>query len=288
MKYTKRVAQKIDFLRRKSEIMFPQPVGRHPSPFKHPPLDQTVMVDDLKIMYLPIAKNACSSMKRLVAELGGVSLASDEDIHQKLDRASTGLLFANRSDDDINHALSEPGWMRFVMFRNPIDRLISAYIEKFVVNREGSGVSITCDPVLMRTMKLGWLRKQDYRRGITFRSFVEDILSQPPNMLDPHWCPQSEYLKPFPYTHIYDLKALEDLARDLENHVGKKVEMPRLNTSRKSDADKIHVNGALDLLPKDLPSPESISEESFLDEELNNRILHYFADDIEIYNRIKH
>lgn len=285
--HVKRIAQRIAFLRRQPQERYFHFEVRHESPFKRPPLHQTMMLDDLKIMYLPIAKNACSSMKRLVAELGGVRLEPKEDIHRKLDNDKTGLLFVNRSDDDIKKALSESDWMRFVVFRNPIDRLISAYIEKFVINRESPGVFITCDPVLMRTMKLGWLRKRDYRRGITFRAFVEDVLSQPPNMLDPHWRPQSEYLKLFPFTHIYDLKTLEGLSHDLEEHIGRTVEMPRLNAFRQSDTDKVYVKGAFDLLPKDLPRPECISEESFLDEDLKNRIAHYFSEDISIYNRIQ-
>lgn len=280
--YAIRAAQNFYYLRRQPDEKFFHFEIRHNSPFKRPPLHQTIMVDGVKIMYLPIAKNACSSLKRVVAELGGLHLDRSEDIHRKLDNENTGLMFFNRDDEDIRTALSQSGWMRFAIIRDPLERLVSAYVEKFVVNRLSPDVKITCDPVLMRIHKLGWLRDPDYERGVTFRSFVKDIISQPPDRLDPHWRPQSQYLKAYPFTHIYHIDDLDLVARDLSDHTGKDIHIPRSNVSRNSDQTELYVENAADLLPRDLPSPERISVSSFAHGKLRRRILAYFTEDLEL------
>lgn len=278
-----RARQHLAYLKDKpSEIYFHFEI-RHASPYKRPPLHQTMMVDDQKVMYLPIAKNACSSLKRIVAELGGLQIGGHEDIHHKLDNENTGLMFFNRNDEDIETALSQSGWMRFVILRDPLERLVSAYIEKFVVNRMAPGVRITCDPVLMRRRKLGFLRDKDYRRGITFRSFVQDIVSQPPNLLDPHWRPQAQYLKAFPYTHLYRIEGLHRLVFDLSDHIGCDIQIPVSNVSRASDQGHMTVPGASELLPGDLPAPERLSVDSFIHGTLRRQLLKYYAKDVELY-----
>lgn len=280
--YVIRAAQKIFYLKRQPDEKFFHFESRHSSPFKRPPLHQVIMVDDFKIMYLPIGKNACSSLKRVVAELGGLNLDRSEDIHRKLDSENTGLMFFNRDDEDIRIALRQSGWMRFAIIRDPLERLVSAYVEKFVINRLSPDVRITCDPVLMRSHKLGWLRDSDYERGVTFEAFVKDLLSQSPDRLDPHWRPQSQYLKAYPFTHIYHIDDLDLVSRDLSDHTGKNVQIPRSNVSRNSDQTELHVENAAELLPRDLPSPECISVSSFVHGELRRRILSYFAEDLEL------
>lgn len=280
-----RIGQKFSYFKHQPDSKFFHFELRHGSPFKRPPLHQVIMLDDLKIMYLPIAKNACSSLKRVVAELGGLHLNWTEDIHRKLDNENTGLLFFNRDDEDIRTALSQPGWLRFAIIRNPLDRLVSVYVEKFIINRLSPDVKITCDPVLMRTYQLGWLRHRDYERGVTFRSFVTDIISQSPDRLDPHWRPQSQYLKAYPFTHIYHIDNLDEVSRDLSDHTGKDVQIPRSNVSRNSDQSELHVENAADLLPRDLPCPERISVESFAHGQLRSQILSYFAEDFELFAR---
>src|SRR6056297_620687 len=279
-----RAAQRIAYFKKAPDEKFFHFELRHPSPYKRPPLHQVIMLDRHRLMYLPIAKNACTSLKRLTAELGGLTLKPKEDIHKRLDNTNTGLMFVNREDADIEHNLAQPGWMRFVVIREPLERLVSAYIEKFAVNRQQPGVKITCDPVLMRTFKAGWLREEDYERGITFRQFVSDILAQHPNRLDPHWRPQAQYLKNFPPTHVYRMHEMEKLARDLSEHIGQCVNVPHANMSRNSGVSDICITGAADMLPRDLPSPSELSVHSFITGDLRTQIEAYFAEDIALYS----
>lgn len=140
------------------------------------PTSQAMLVDELNLVYLPIAKNACSSLKQLVAALGGVELGPDEDIHIKLDTNRTGLQFADRSEEDIRQALTAPDWMRFAVIRDPFDRLVSAYVEKFVLHRDEPRIEETVGPAYRAVFGHEDLTPGDMARGITFREFVEFIV----------------------------------------------------------------------------------------------------------------
>ncbi|OSQ52576.1 sulfotransferase family 2 domain-containing protein [Marivita geojedonensis] len=258
-----------------------------PSPLKRPPTCQAMMVDDLRLMYLPIAKNACSSLKRLVASLGGLELKKGEDIHHKLDSESTGLQFEDREDHVIRAALSDPTWMRFLVIREPLDRLISVYVEKFVLNRREPGQIPTIGPVYQAILGKEDITPEDYDRGLTFREFAEYILSEEPERLNGHWRPQSQYLGHIPFTHVYDVKQLERLAQDLSTHIGRTIDLPRMNVSRDVDGDQIYNRYAPDARPADLPTPKKLSLESFLPDGLRARLEEYYATDLTLYHLVE-
>lgn len=252
------------------------------------PTSQAMLVDDLKLVYLPIAKNACSSLKQLVASLGGVDLEQDEDIHIKLDSKPTGLQFADRSEDEIRHALSAPGWMRFAVIRDPFDRLVSAYVEKFVLHRDEPRIEETVGPAYRAVFGHEELTPADMARGITFREFVEFILGQDPRGLDSHWQPQSEQLGHIAFTHLYDVRELDALAADLQAHVGQMIELPWMNASREAADLRVSVPAACDLLPADLVDPARIDLASFLPDDLRGRIAQYYAMDVTLCRMVRH
>ena len=251
------------------------------------PTSQAMLVDDLKLIYLPLAKNACSSLKQVVAALGGVVLEPDEDIHVKLDTNATGLQFADLPEGNIRRALSGPGWMRFVVIRDPFDRLVSAYVEKFVLHRNEPRIEETVGPAYRAVFGRHDLTPEDFERGISFREFVTFILHEDPKALDPHWQPQSEQLGNVAFTHVYDVKGLDCLVDDLRKHVGQEIPLPMMNVSRDMDADQISLAGACDILPCDLQDPGRISADSFLPDDLYTLIAQYFAMDVTLYRMVQ-
>ncbi|MCK0149921.1 sulfotransferase family protein [Marivita sp. S6314] len=251
---------------------------------KRPPTCQAMMVDDHKLIYLPIAKNACSSLKRMVASLGGVEPEPGEDIHHKLDANNTGLQFEDRPDHEIRLALSDPSWMRFVAIRNPLDRLVSVYVEKFVYNRNIPGQAPTIGPVYQAVLQKDDLTPEDFDTGLTFREFAEYILAEQPERLNAHWRPQSEYFGHIPFTHVYDVKQLDRLADDLRAHIGQDIELPRMNVSREKTSEPVYHKYAPDARPADLPNAKTLSIESFLPPGLRARLEEYFATDLTLHH----
>ena len=251
------------------------------------PTAQAMIVDDLKLIYLPIAKNACSSTKRLVASLGGLTLEKGQDIHYTLDKNNTGLQFKDKSPEDIKSALAAPDWMRFMVFRAPMDRLVSAYVEKFVNNREHPGQWETCGDVIRTVFHVDTATPEHFSHGITFREFAEYILARDPQQLDSHWQPQVFYMGHEPLTHMYDVKALDLLEDDLQAHIGSEISIPHMNRSRDQGPAKQHVPEAVDLLPKDLRDAKNLSLTSFLPQDLHGRLLEFYAADLSVYQQIK-
>ena len=256
------------------------------SPFKRVPLRQAMMVDDLRLMYLPIAKNACSSLKTLVAELSGMTLAPEQDIHAVLDHDPNRLVFLNRDDADIHAALSAPDWMRFCVLRDPLDRLVSVYVEKFVKNRHAPGMRITCDPVLLRALNTWHLDDADYDRGITFRTFAQDLLNELPQRLDPHWRPQSLFLDHIPHTHLYTVDMLGVLKSDLEAHLGTVLDLPHKNRVRLDKTGSQSGACVADTLPGDLEAPEKIDISRFMDAPLRAQLSEYYAHDLTLFGLV--
>ena len=270
---------------------FPR-AGRAKPPFidwsrTRSPTAQAMIVDAHKLIYLPIAKNACSSTKRLVAQLGGLTLERGQDIHTALDQNNTGLQFKDHSADHIKHVLAAHDWMRFMVFRDPIDRLVSAYVEKFVINRERPEQWETCSHVIKTVFGIDTPTAEDYEHGVTFREFAEYILAHDPQQLDSHWQPQIFYMGHVPLTHLYDVKSLELLEADLRDHIRADIVLPRVNVSRDESDTHIYRKHAVDLLPQDLDDAKSLSLSSFLPQDLHSRLLEFYAADVSTYSLIK-
>lgn len=251
------------------------------------PTSQTMMLDSLRIVYQPIAKNACSSTKRLIAGLGGFVPEQGQGIHHALDSQNTGLQFKDRTPEDVDRALNEDGWMRFVIYRDPLERLVSAYVEKFVQNRTHPNQRKTIDGVIKAVFETDQPTEEDYEHGITFREFAEYILAENPNHLNSHWQPQTHYMGHITFTHMYDVKRLDRLENDLREHIGEDIELPKMNVSRDRSAELEYLPMAADLLPRDLVDSKRLSIQSFLHEDLRPRLSEYYAADMSIYRMVQ-
>lgn len=259
------------------------------SPLKIFPISQAFFLEDLKLIYLPIAKNASSSLKRVFAELGGLKVRKGEGIHRKLDKAGTGLLFEDRTDEEIRTALADPNWMRLLVWRDPLDRLVSAYTEKFVINRMNPGVFRTTGPVLQGVfgLKLNEVTLEHFERGITFRQFADHILTEDREFQNNHWRPQSDYLGHICFTHMYDFQVLDRLAEDIGVHIGRELDIPQLNATRSGKKAARILEGAWDMLPGDLPDVKQLSPVSFLEPSLRKRLEEFYATDVSIYRLVQ-
>lgn len=80
-----------------------------------------------RIVFFTIPKVACTAWMQLFARLGG---APDwrADPHYRTDRR----LLSNYPTDRCGEILNDPTWFRAVFFRDPVERLLSAYLDKFV------------------------------------------------------------------------------------------------------------------------------------------------------------
>lgn len=139
----------------------------------------SIKSDKYKFAYVPIPKNACTTMK--------ISLAKFLGIEQKGDPHEIKFEFANLLDKKFKDYFS------FTFVRNPWDRLLSCYMNK--IKNEAGRTNGYKDGILSSLLP----RYGDaFHAKMPFEEFVEKISEIPDEKSDEHFRSQ--------YTFVYDKK----------------------------------------------------------------------------------
>lgn len=251
------------------------------------PLGSLMVIPELKVLYCPIAKNACTSLKRAIVRASCIEMKEEVlsgCVHMMTDNHNTGIHLCEYPAEQINRILNDNEFFSFIVLRDPYERLRSAYVEKFVLNRMDGKQWAHTGPVIAAITGCD-LDEVNYDVGITFREFVEYIIKQPPRNLDTHWRPQFMYMAGVPYSHMYTIGELDKLERDYEKHTGlslglehKNVSAPKTNWVKRKDA--------VDMRSDELYAIGNVSSGSLHDETLLKLVRRYFALDYTMINLI--
>ncbi|HPF37785.1 MAG TPA: sulfotransferase family protein [Phycisphaerae bacterium] len=140
--------------------------------------------DEYRFVYCPIPKVASSSLKQwFLTTLGYDSGRADwpERPHE----------FLSQWLHDRRLAIPDD-YLTFAFVRDPRRRLVSAFLQKFVVRWDAP--ASPARPVIEAVCtSLG--RPVDHANGISFRCFVKHVVGCDPILLDPHWRPQYLFLE---------------------------------------------------------------------------------------------
>lgn len=232
-----------------------------------------------RILYCPIGKNACTFLKRQMIRIE--NLKEEEfllrDVHLLTDRVNTGFHINDYPPAQATGILNSPEYFRFAVVRDPMDRLLSAYTEKFVIDRNIAG-NIAHTGAIVRAVqkKQAPTAAPNFDRGITFREFLSFIVDTPAEQLDPHWIPQANYLDGFSWD-VYRFDMIDRLVDELEARTGMKL--PRQPDNFLGSGQGEPVDGALDMLPSELLANGRIDKQSFWTAEITAEIQSYFAKD---------
>jgi len=184
------------------------------------------VVPELKILYISVAKNACTTIKWLIAELAGEDpsqfrlgagpyVTKDEGIHVRSHWQHTPTL--NQLPGDVRAGISpDNGWFVFGVVRDPRPRLFSAWQNKFLM-RNPAYIQWRDEPWYPRVPQTAQDVVEDFAR------FVDLLHTHPdaPVLDDAHFQPQMPYLAEHvvPYSEIYEIGTLGSMRADLEAHV---------------------------------------------------------------------
>jgi len=246
------------------------------------PLSQVFISLPSKVIYCPIGKNACSFLKTQMVRMTEKQYLEVilQSVHFITDKVNTGLQLNDYSLAEVNDFITSPEFFKFAVMRDPMDRTLSAYIEKFVLQRVVPGqivhTSSVIDPVQMQK----GFSAPDYETGISFKEFVSYIVQQPPHLLDPHWRPQHLYLSGINYDRIFAFKEMNQLIDILEKRSGKTLPRKAQNVTN-SGVGKT-VEGAYDLLPGAINSYQRIDKKSFFTPEIKNQLRELYSDDFKV------
>ncbi|MDO8144147.1 sulfotransferase family 2 domain-containing protein [Isoptericola sp. 178] len=222
----------------------------------------TWVFPDQKILYTQLPKNACTSIKWMLAEVSGQNpqgfrrALSDEQsrrmlVHNRRLWKGVGRL-SEMSPESRAEISQENGWFVFAVVRDPRLRAWSAWQSKFLVG----------DPVYVHRKFAGaeWLPRvpkdaddvlDDWRR------FVDALEQGDGPVRDGHFRSQANRLSEdsIPYDRIYEMRELPQMLQDLGGHlerrgIAQELAMPRENDTPLPAGREVFDHGVLEQLEK--------------------------------------
>ena len=202
------------------------PAGAAPAesqvPFARHVLERTVVLPELRVLFLPTPKAACTNVLWTLAGLAG--LQPDRFDASPLPEVSPALTVHDMnlwpdefrlirySEDDRERLLGEEGWLRFSLVRDPAPRLWSGWQSKLLL-REPRFVDDFGDAPWFP--RVPWLAGEIVE---DFRAFVVALGGGEGE--DVHWAVQQDLVEQLPLMHVGRVERIEETLALLDAHVG--------------------------------------------------------------------
>jgi tetratricopeptide (TPR) repeat protein len=236
----------------------------------------------LKAIYCSIPKNACTLFKTAILEQTPFKeefLGSKSTIHVYLDN-NPNILF-----DDFIARTDSPEYFKFTILRNPLQRLVSAYLDKFVKHPYEYMEDFARKLVVRIYDRLGI--KSDPSNSITFTQFVEHIMETKDRELNDHWKPQSSFIGSIEFDFIGQFENLNQTIDVLQNRfnikIAKKVAKSSHITKYQEFDRRLEFHN---MYPTELRQLAGMPKaEQLYTPELLKLVKERYANDIEIYEK---
>ena len=233
-----------------------------------------------KIIYCPIPKNACTFFKKVVLENSEHKSSFQEsglDVHRYIRQNEAKL---------TNFAyLSDPEYLKIAIIRNPFDRLVSAYLNKFVRHKKPTKIVSSVIENIYRFNKL----KPDYQRSVTFSDFVNYLARTEDYFLNEHWRSQYFFLGMglVNFNLLDSLENVDSIVRKLESRIGKKIDLGKTKNQTDYDRDIAKKNWHT-MYPQQLRKLDRLPTASSLyTAELKAIVKSRFALDIKMFDSLQ-
>jgi len=237
---------------------------------------------DLGLVYLAIPKNANSFLRHALfahSKMTADFRPAEESVAAYMNRTPSRRLKVRR-----RRALSNPHYCRLVVLRNPLERLVSAYLEKFV--RPGpDGMADKYRGIVARAARA--LDRNITPETFTFEDFLRHAATCDDMELNPHWRPQQHYVADTTFDFHGDVADLEATRAFLLGRLG--IDIGATGGDRRTNALR-YAGGASDgmdagrLTPTDLRAMEAYpAAASFYAPPLLECFLQRYEPDLHLY-----
>ncbi|KAM4574553.1 carbohydrate sulfotransferase 14 [Fundulus diaphanus] len=178
------------------------------SPLQRKTVLQHILVnDEYRFLYCYVPKVACSNWKRVLKVLSGA--LESVDVNIKMDHRSDLLFLSSLKPEEISYRLKH--YFKFMFVREPMERLLSAYRNKF-------------GEIESYQKKYGVEIVKRYRKGrakeasltgddVTFGEFVRYLLDEDAEHMNEHWMPVYNLCQPCAVSYHF-IGSYEHLERD--------------------------------------------------------------------------
>lgn len=235
-----------------------------------------------RVIYCPIAKNASTFLKKslvLNSSQARAFEASGKDAHVYTRQPEAGFRLGDQ------RPLSDRQHFSFVVLRNPIERIIRAYLYIFVRPLRWRPYPDLPGRDIVRQVHLRNGQEPNYRASINFETFVHHLVDSTDAEMDHHWRPQTSF---FTDINAFDLvgcvEQLSVVMAEISRRFGwtfPSDDPAARNTLRCKHLkpDQYHR-----MAPHELSSlPTMPTSEQLLTEELHNLLTKRYTDDIALY-----
>ncbi|XP_063970576.1 carbohydrate sulfotransferase 14-like isoform X1 [Lytechinus pictus] len=172
-------------------------------------LDAQVLVDDAhKFIYCFVPKVACSNWKRVIKYMN--NKVPDLETPMKMDHKKDLVFLRDFSEEEVRYRLKN--YYKFMFVRDPTERLLSAYRNKFGENI-GSYNSKYGPQIIKKYRKPGTLIEGSDQSMITFEEFLRFLVDSDYRRMDPHWRPMHELCQPCAMKYDF-IGSFEQLSED--------------------------------------------------------------------------
>jgi hypothetical protein len=194
-----------------------------------------------RVMFMSMNKNACTSLKWMMAGLAGEDLstfkpglmpftAQEEAVHNR-NLWKVSPQFRSLTPEEQGAIHPDNGWFIFAVVRDPRVRMFSAWQNKLVLE----------NPATTQWRREDWFPRHPLTAQTViedFERFVDLFEREPTHKLrrDPHFRDQAEMLAldVVPYSKIYEIHEFRQLRADLQAHLDtvgwqRELLLPRFN-----------------------------------------------------------
>jgi sulfotransferase famil protein len=165
-----------------------------------------------RFVYAYVPQAACTSLKRWMAAVEGLLPLPANGSRQPGIHAFVKSRAA-LPPHEAPSILRDPQWFKFAFVRNPLSRLVSAYLDKVVPGKWTAARLVRnfqCqNPQVAWWQRLVAALRADVKRGLTFRQLVEQLGRERLDKLDEHFRPQSLLLAGLPLDFIGHVERID-------------------------------------------------------------------------------
>lgn len=236
-----------------------------------------------KIIYCAIPKNGCTFFKSVMLEsMDSINSSHnlEDNIHSYIYNNFT--LGCREGEYSLKEIYKEKDYFYFTILRNPLSRLVSGYLSKFMNKHPSERYQKVINEVYQSEGL-----SSNTQKSITFNQLVHHLTRTEDYNLDPHWRPQHTFLgeNKIKFDFIGRLEDMETVAEVLSQKVNidisEKLEKNKTDYKKFAPEEKFH-----DYYPHQLRKLEQFPKAShFYTPELEAMVRVRYAKDIEMYER---
>ncbi|XP_046905673.1 carbohydrate sulfotransferase 14 [Hypomesus transpacificus] len=180
------------------------------SPFQRKILLQHILVnDEHRFLYCYVPKVACSNWKRVLKVLSGA--LENVKVNIKMDHRSDLLFLSSLKPEEIRYRLKH--YFKFMFVREPMERLLSAYKNKF---GEIEAYQKKYGAEIIRRYRKGHAKDTSVTGDdVTFTEFVRYLLDEDVERMNEHWMPIYNLCQPCAVSYDF-IGSYEQLESDAE------------------------------------------------------------------------